>query len=298
MSLDALETLHERQRSPLTRALRPRRRPFVLRGFPELGHSWRYQLPMLAGLGHRAWAPDLRDCGKTRPRPMRRRDYRIPLLVEDVAALIDAAAPSETVLIGHDWGGWHAWYLAINQIRPLEKLIVVNIPHPTRFQQGLRTFRQMRRSWFVAFFQLRWLPEKLPGQNDAEAITGALRQSLVNPERMTDESLQNYRDAATEPGALRAMRNWYRGSVLSAKQFLSRSDVPTLTTPTLLVWGEQDVGLGGELSEGTDQYVTDLTVRYLPDASHCVQQDDPDAVNAMMAAFLQNAPVPERADLP
>ncbi len=269
-----------------------------LHGFPELGHSWRHQLPMLADLGYRAWAPDLRGYGKTRPRPTRRRDYRIPLLVDDVAALIDAANPSETVLIGHDWGGWHAWHLAIHQLRPLDKLIVMNIPHPTRFQQGLRSFRQMRKSWYVAFFQLPWMPEKMLGRNNAEMVGVSLKRNLVHPERVDDETIDVYRQAASEPGALRAMLNWYRGSVLSAKQFISRRDVPLIETPTLLLWGEQDTALGRELSEGTEEYVADLTVRYLPDAGHCVQQDEPEAVNAMMAAFLQGEPVPERADLP
>lgn len=107
-----------------------------------------------------------------------------------------------------------------------------------------------------------------------------------------------YRRAASEPGALRAMLNWYRGSVLSAKEFLSRRDVPVLDTPTLLLWGEQDLALGRELSERTEEYVSDLTIRYLPEAIHWVQQDEPEAVNAMMAAFLNGEPVPERADLP
>lgn len=71
-----------------------------------------------------------------------------------------------------------------------------------------------------------------------------------------------------------------------------------LETPTLLLWGEQDLALGRELSEGTEAYVSDLTVRYLPEASHWVQQDEPEAVNAMMTAFLQSKPVPQRADLP
>jgi pimeloyl-ACP methyl ester carboxylesterase len=268
-----------------------------LHGFPELGYSWRHQLPVLADLGYRAWAPDLRGYGKTRPRPTRRRDYRIPLLVDDVAALIDAASPSEAVLIGHDWGGALAWYTAIQQIRPLDKLVVMNIPHPTRFQQGLHTFRQIRKSWYVAFFQLPWLPEKALGRNDAEPIGKAFTESAVHPERFDDETIDVYRRSASEPGALRGMINWYRGSVLSGKEFLSR-DLPVLETPTLLLWGEQDVALGRELSEGTEEYVSDLTVRYLPDASHWVQQDEPEAVNAMMAAFLQGKPVPARADLP
>ena len=93
------------------------------------------------------------------------------------------------------------------------------------------------------------------------------------------------------------MLNWYRAAVVSGKEFRSR-ELPVLETPTLLVWGEQDVALGRELAEGTEEYVSNLTVRYLPDASHWVQQDEPEAVNAMMAAFLQGESVPKRGDLP
>lgn len=268
-----------------------------LHGFPELGFSWRHQLPMLAELGYRAWAPDLRGYGQTRPRPMRRRDYRIPLLAQDVVALIDAAARSETVVIGHDWGGWHAWYLAIQQSRPLDRLIVMNIPHPTRFQQGLRTVAQLKKSWYVALIQLPWLPEWMLGRNDAAVIGKMFTESAVHPDRFDAETIAMYRRAASEPGAVRAMLNWYRGSVLSANEFLSRRTVDVIETPTLLLWGEQDRALGRELSAGTEPYVSNLTVRYLPDASHWVQQDEPEAVNAMMRAFLQDQPVPERSDL-
>ncbi|WP_423982435.1 alpha/beta fold hydrolase [Ilumatobacter sp.] len=268
-----------------------------LHGFPELGYSWRHQLPLLADLGYRAWAPDLRGYGATRPRPRRRRDYLTPLLVDDVAALIDAADPSETVLIGHDWGAALAWTLAIQQVRPLDRLVIMNVPHPARLQRQLRTFGQLRKSWYIFFFQLPWLPEYALGRNGAQAVGEAFSAMAVNPERFDDEVLDVYRRAASQPGALRAMVNWYRGAVLSLRSTWRSTD-PVIETPTLMVWGEQDTALGKELAEGTDEYVSDLTLRYVPDASHWVQQDQPDVVNAMLQAFLTRQPVPERADLP
>jgi len=262
-----------------------------LHGFPELGFSWRHQLPVLADLGYRAWAPDLRGYGATRPRPSRRRDYRTPLLIEDVAALIDAAEPSETVLIGHDWGAALAWYFAIQRVRPLDRLVIMNVPHPARFQQGLRTARQLRKSWYMFFFQLPWLPERVLGRNGAQPIADVFREMAVHPERFDDEVLDVYRSAAAQPGALQAMINWYRGAVLSGRGLQSAGH-PTIETPSLMVWGERDTALGKELTERTDEYVADLTLRYLPDASHWVQQDQPEVVNAMLAAFLRGDPVP------
>ena len=262
-----------------------------LHGFPELGFSWRHQLPMLADLGSRAWAPDLRGYGATRPRPTRRRDYLASLLVDDVAAIVDAAEASEVVLIGHDWGAALAWQFAIDQVRPLDRLVIMNVPHPTLFFRGLRTFRQLRKSWYIFFFQLPWLPEWVLKRNHAEAVGKVFTETAVHPERFDATAVRAYRAAAAEPGALRAMLNWYRAIPFGARDALG--DVPTIETPTLMVWGEQDVALGKELTEGTDELVDDLTLRFLPDASHWVQQDQPDVVNAMLAAFLEGAPVPE-----
>jgi pimeloyl-ACP methyl ester carboxylesterase len=263
-----------------------------LHGFPELGFSWRHQLPVLAGLGYRAWAPDLRGYGATRPRPTRRRDYATTLLVDDVAALIDAADASEVVLIGHDWGAALAWQFAIEQVRPLDRLVIMNVPHPARFFQQLRTLRQLRKSWYMFFFQLPFLPEWALGRNGAEAVGKAFTDMAVHPERFDEQTIATYRRAASEPGALRAMINWYRALPFGARAARA-AEYPTIETPTLMVWGEQDTALGKELADGTDAYVADLTLRYLPDASHWVQQDQPEIVNAMLTAFLRGDPVPE-----
>lgn len=263
-----------------------------LHGFPELGYSWRHQLPALADQGYRVWAPDLRGYGATRPRPRRRRDYLTSSLVEDVAALIDAADASEVVLIGHDWGAALAWQFAIQQVRPLDRLVIMNVPHPARFFQGLKTFRQLRRSWYIFVFQLPWLPEWALGRRDAEAVGKAFTDMAVNPERFDDEAVRPFREAAAQPGALRAMINWYRALPFGLRE-ARRIDHPAIHTPTLMLWGEQDTALGKELAAGTEAFVDDLTLRYLPDASHWVQQDQPDVVNAMLTAFLSGRPVPE-----
>ena len=128
-------------------------------------------------------------------------------------------------------------------------------------------------------------------RNHAEAVGKVFTETAVHPERFDATAVRAYRAAAAEPGALRAMLNWYRAIPFGARDALG--DVPTIETPTLMVWGEQDVALGKELTEGTDELVDDLTLRFLPDASHWVQQDQPDVVNAMLAAFLAGAPVPE-----
>jgi pimeloyl-ACP methyl ester carboxylesterase len=258
-----------------------------LHGFPELGFSWRHQLPLLAQLGYRAWAPDLRGYGGT-DRPQGLHEYALEKLMDDVAGLIDASGARETVLLAHDWGGVIAWHFALRRIRPLSRLIVMNLPHPAVFERVLRSgWRQRMRSWYVLFFQIPWLPEKLLGMRGARMIGEAFRGMAVDKSRFPEEVLDVYRRAALEPGALTAMINYYRAAVRGGGGRRQRSlGYPKIDTPTLMVWGEQDTALGVELTDGTQDFVGDFTLRRLANASHWVQQDAPEEVNAILREWL------------
>jgi pimeloyl-ACP methyl ester carboxylesterase len=262
-----------------------------LHGFPECWYSWRDQLPLLARLGYRAWAPDLRGYGES-DRPTRVADYAIETLIDDVAGLIDAAKPRETVLIGHDWGGAIAWLFAIRRVRPLDRLVVMNLPHPALMARALRTWRQLARSWYVLFFQLPWLPEMLMRAGDYRAVREAFRGMAVDKSRFPRDVLEVYRDNAARPGALSAMLNYYRAMARGGAQRQNALGYPVLETPTLMIWGEHDTALGVETTHGTDAYVSDLTLRYLPGVSHWVQQEAPEKVNAMLEAWLTGRAVP------
>ena len=111
---------------------------------------------MLARLGYTAWAPNLRGYGRT-SRPQRVRDYALPHLLADVAGLIDAAGKRSTVLIGHDWGGAIGWQFVLQSIRPVERFIVLNMPHPALFLKRLFRYPQILRSWYIFFFQIPWV---------------------------------------------------------------------------------------------------------------------------------------------
>lgn len=264
-----------------------------LHGFPELGYSWRHQLPALADLGYRVWAPDLRGYGKT-DRPPHMQDYAIETLMEDVAQLIDAAGAESVLLIAHDWGAIIGWQFAIRRVRELEGLVIMNVPHPSVVETQRRNFRQLLRSWYILFFQIPWLPEFLLGRRGAKAVGDGMRRMAVHKERFPDEVLEVYRNAARQPGAARAMVNYYRALVRGGGAMRQRKlGLPPIETPTLMIWGEQDIALGKELTYGTEQHVKQFTLRYLPNASHCVQQDDPDTVNAMLRAWLRGETVPE-----
>ena len=264
-----------------------------LHGFPELWISWRYQMPLLAKLGWRVWAPDLRGYGGS-DRPTHRDDYAIEKLMDDVAGLIDAAGAREVMLVAHDWGGLIAWFFAMRQLRPLDRLVVMNLPHPGAARATFRGFRQLRSSWYAFFFQLPRLPELLLGARGARAVGEAFRSMAQHPERFPDALLQQYRDAALQPGALKAMLDYYRallrGRGLRRQQALGH---PLIEVPTLMLWGEQDAALSLESTRGTDAFVRDLTLRTLPGASHWVQQDEPENVNTMLEAWLRGHPVPD-----
>ena len=268
-----------------------------LHGFPEFWYSWRHQLPLLARLGYRAWAPDLRGYGKS-DRPARVEDYAIEKLVEDVAGLIDAAPARETVLIAHDWGGIIAWAFAMRRPRPLARLVVMNLPHPACFDREFRTWRQFRRSWYALLFQLPRLPEALLRARGYRAIGEAFCGSAVDKSRFPDEVLQIYRESAARPGALTAMVNYYRAFGRGGGGARQRArGYPRIDVPTLLIWGEEDVALCKETTFGTEEYVRDLTVRYLPHVSHWVQQEAPEVVNAMLEAFVSGSLVPEAGEI-
>jgi pimeloyl-ACP methyl ester carboxylesterase len=264
-----------------------------LHGFPECAFSWRHQLPMLARLGYTAWAPNLRGCGRT-SRPLRVRDYTLPHLLADVAGLVDAAGKRSTVLIGHDWGGAIGWQFVLQSIRPVDRFIVLNMPHPALFLKRLFRWPQILRSWYIFFFQIPWAPEWWLRANGAKAIGAAFRDMAVDKSRFPDEVLDVYRRQALEDGALTAMINYYRALrySLPTRGQLRRMERTILEVPTLMIWGEKDTALGKELTYGTDKLVRDFTLRYLPDVSHWVQQEAPEMVNAMIEAWLRGRAVP------
>ena len=266
----------------------PRRLALCLHGFPELNISWRHQMPMLAARGWRVWAPDLRGYGGS-DRPSGIDAYRADVLAGDVAALIsaaeaDAGGPLEVMLVAHDWGALIAWHFAIKFPDRLARLIIMNVPHPTCSQREIRRWHQLRKSWYIFFFQLPWLPEWVMTRDGASAVAGAFTDTAAIKANFPAEVLQVYRDAALRPGAMTAMLNFYRAMVRRRDMFDIGDGV--VHVPTLIVWGENDVAIDIRCLDGTGDYVPDLTIVRLPGISHWVQQDAPDAVNAAMAQWL------------
>ena len=283
----------------------------LLHGFPESWHSWRHQLAALAP-HFRVVAPDLRGYGDS-DKPAAVSAYALSELVADVRGLIDAFGERDAAIVGHDWGGAVAWTLAMDHPEVTRRLVVMNCPHPAIFQQQVRgNLQQMGRSWYMFFFQLPWLPETLLGAGHAWLVGNVIRGSAVRQDAITEEDIAILRAAASRPGALRAAVNYYRAAfrgpeiAASLPDWLRRfvwgdrptpaartalADWPRIAAPTLLIWGEQDVALGKELTLGMEPlFDGPFEVRYVPLCGHWVQQEQPEVVNRWLLDFLADGP--------
>lgn len=253
----------------------------LLHGFPEFWYSWRHQMPEFAR-DRQVVALDLRGYNDS-DKPPATAAYAMPELIQDVKGVIEGLGYDRCVLVGHDWGGAIAWSFAEAYPAMVEKLIVLNIPHPAKFAQGLLTPQQLLRSSYIFFFQLPWLPELAIQANDFQLLEWSLRGMAVNKAAFSDDDIEAYKNAFAKPGTLTAALNYYRN--LFRPGLWSRS-WRVLEMPTLMIWGEDDIPLGKELTYGTEQYVRDFQLKYIPHCSHWVQQERPDLVNQYMREFL------------
>jgi pimeloyl-ACP methyl ester carboxylesterase len=258
----------------------------LLHGFPEHALSWRHQIPLLVSLGYRVWAPNQRGYGNS-SRPPAVADYAMSHLLDDVTALIDASQATSVTLIGHDWGAAVSWFYAMRPARPLDRLVIMNVPHPALFSKALRRWRQRARSWYMRFFEVPRVPEWVLGRRRAFAIGEMFQRTATDKSRFTPEIIAVYRDQASRPATLTAMLNWYRAATRGIRA-LPRG-FPRIDVPTLMIWGEEDAALGKETTYGTDRYVADLQLCYLPGVSHWVQQDAPERVNELLEPFLRSS---------
>jgi len=256
----------------------------MLHGFPEFWYSWRHQIKEFAS-EYKVVAIDLRGYNDS-DKPEDPSAYVMDEFVKDVKGIIQGLGYDSCVLVGHDWGGAIAWTFAYEHPEMVEKLIVLNLPHPAKFAAGLLTPQQLLRSWYIFFFQLPWLPEFLLQLSDYQPIETAFKQMAVNKNAFTPADLEAYKDAAAKRGALTAMLNYYRNAFSTT---LLKRDWSVLLIPTLMIWGEQDTALGKELTYGTEAYVKNLQIKYIPQASHWVQQDQPELVNQYIHSFLNAA---------
>jgi pimeloyl-ACP methyl ester carboxylesterase len=253
-----------------------------LHGFPEFWYEWKDLLPEFAK-DHHAVAPDMRGYNLSdKPEPVE--SYRVPVIVEDVHALAVKLKARKFVLVGHDWGGVIAWAFAAAHPEMLDKLVIVNAPHPTVFARELASNPAQQKA--SAYFNMFNSPqaEKFLGQNDFATLQG-LMKPWASPADLK-EYVDNWGRGLT--GGL----NYYRAARLHSPVDGAQgtpSELPEMKpidTPTLVIWGEKDTALLTGNLNGLDQYVKNLTVRRVADGTHWVIHEKTAEVVQDMRDFL------------
>lgn len=254
----------------------------MLHGFPEFWYSWRHQIPEFAQ-DFKVVALDLRGYNDS-DKPTEQSAYIMNEFIKDVEGIIKVLGYQKCVLVGHDWGGAIAWNFAYTHPEMLERLIILNMPHPAKFAQGLRTLEQLLRSYYIFIFQLPWIPELLLQSLDYQVIETAFKDTAVNKSAFTKADIDAYKNAAAKRGALTGMLNYYRNIF---QQRILNQNWGILQVQTLMIWGENDTALGKELTYDTVAYVRDFQIKYIPNCGHWVQEEQPELVNQYMREFLK-----------
>jgi pimeloyl-ACP methyl ester carboxylesterase len=251
----------------------------LLHGFPEYWGAWRRQVQPLVDAGWRVALPDQRGYGGS-DKPVGIGAYTLDTLADDVMGIAHALGAPRFSLVGHDWGGMVAWHVAAREQAAVERLAILNAPHPATFLAYALTHPlQMLRSTYVGFFQLPWIPEALLRANGFALLRSALTQSS-RAGTFGETELAGYRAAWAEPGALRAMLDWYRAMPLA------RPRAEKIEAPVRIVWGDADTALEPGLAQAALRYCRNGHIVRLARASHWLHHEEPDELNALLVEFL------------
>jgi pimeloyl-ACP methyl ester carboxylesterase len=256
----------------------------LLHGFPQFNTSWNAVIDRLTAQGYRCLAPNQRGYSPG-ARPPRRRDYGMPEIVEDIRALIDASGAERVHLAAHDWGAVAAWAAAAELPDRLATLTSFSVPHPGAFLKGLVTSRQGLMSWYMYFFQLPWLPERLLLGSNGSAIR--MSESLQSGGQ-SKEAADRDAKAMAAPGLLTAALNWYRAMPLTDL----RQAAGKIAVPTMYVWADKDFGLAEKPARNTVRYVTgDYRFEILRGVSHWIPDECPDTAADLLLEWFAAHPI-------
>lgn len=261
-----------------------------LHGFPEYSGMWDAALAHF-GTTHLAVAPDQRGYNLS-SKPAALRDYRAKPLVEDVLQLADALGHERFTLVAHDWGGAIAWNVAAWHPDRVEKLVILNAPHPITFLRALRDDpEQLAASTYMTLLRSDKAERVLSEDGCRRLFRMTFGQWTENGGPGDESVRQAYLSAWTRPGALTGMVNWYRASPLHPPE--PDAPLPDLNpelfrvrVPTLVIWGERDTALRPTILDGLAEFVSPLTIERIPDASHWVVHERPARVLALIDAFV------------
>lgn len=248
----------------------------LLHGFPQTSTSWGRVWPMLNELGYRTVAPDQRGYSPG-ARPAGRRAYRLPKIVDDTMALVDALDARRVHLVGHDWGAAVAWWMAAEHPERVRTLTALSVPHPEAFLRSLVSSTQLFRSFYMFVFQLPWLPEQLFRMSRVAVHSlRAMGQSKENAERDVRQLLSS--------GALTGALNWYRALPLTKP-----GDKRKVPVPTLFLWSDRDTAVARKGAELTADYVSgSYEFHILAGVSHWIPDEVPETLAELIGKHARN----------
>ena len=268
-----------------------------LHGFPEAAFVWDGVMQRLAGQW-RCVAPNLRGYEDSSA-PAEVEAYRPKHLVADIVALIDRLGGPARAVVAHDWGGALAWNLAAQQPASLERLVIINSPHPATFLRELQHSPEQQAASAYMNFLVRPDAEALLAENDFARLwpffthMGASDPAHPGGGWLDDATRAQYR-AVWQRGLTGAL-NYYRASPLRPPTLLDQSlmdlqlpaEAVTVRLPTQVLWAEADLALPPGLLEGLEHFVPRLSLQRWPGATHWVVHEQPERVAQAVAAFVQ-----------
>jgi pimeloyl-ACP methyl ester carboxylesterase len=246
----------------------------LLHGFPARWATWRRPMRALANAGFFAVAPDLRGYGES-DQPARVSDYASGRLVDDVAAIVHGFGRKNVSLVGHDFGGGLAWGTAMTRPDLVSRLAILNSVHPIGFEQEMRKWSQLKKSWYVFFFLIPRLPEWFLSRNDF----GFVRRSLAE-DGLSHDAIDDLLEGVRSPRSLRAAIDWYRAGFWDGVR--GRLPRAKVNAPTLVVWGDKELRLNAALADPPADWVSNVRVVHVPEGGHWVHHDAPDKVAALL----------------
>lgn len=250
-----------------------------LHGFPEFSLGWKKQLVFFAAKGFRVVAPDQRGYNLS-SKPKGVKAYRIENLVADMVELIKQLSTEKIILVGHDWGGAVAWEIAGQYPELIEKLIILNMPHLRIMRETLKTnARQMVRSWYTGFFQIPFLPEWISSWFNFKLMEKSMIGTAIQ-HTFTRFEITQYKVAWRQPGAIKAMINWYRAYKYS------HPALKRIHIPTLILWGTRDKFLLPQMAGKSNMLCSKGKLIYIDDATHWLHHEKAAKVNQLILNFL------------
>jgi pimeloyl-ACP methyl ester carboxylesterase len=264
----------------------------LLHGFPESHRTWRHQIADLAR-DRRVIAPDQRGFGGS-DKPEGVDAYDTGTIVKDVLALADALDIKDFTLVGHDWGGAVAWATALAHPFRVERLVIVNAPHPLVFQKSvIDDDAQRAASQYIRAFRSPLMETGIRAMGLGTFFDKTFG-SHADLSKVAPEERQQYLDDWGQEGALTAMLNWYRAAKVEVPAIGEEAKAPLwthlpfphVTQPTLVVWGLKDTALLPVQLEGLHALVDDLRLITSPTAGHFVTWEEPEIVTTAIRDFL------------